>query len=302
MLKDKRYFGDLILFLDSIIWGLGYVVVAFALRDGCGEYFLTASRFALATLLQLPFVYKKLKHLNKSVVIRGIILGLLLVSGFVTQTIGQKSTTTTNVAFLTSVNIVIIPFTSLIIIRKKLELRSIISALITFVGISFLTLSSSFTINTGDFWVIICAVLFAMYASVTDLSAKKEDTSLLVFIQFLTSAIFATIVFFVSGEKLIISKTIVWSVVYLGIFSNLVATLLYTYGLKFTSAERGSVILSLESVFGSVLGIYLFAEPFNEKLLIGTCLIMFAILYSERIIFKNNILRKTNNDTIANKD
>ncbi len=285
-MKKKQIVGDLILLLTSLIWGVGYAVVAIALKAGSGEYFLTASRFALATTLQLPFVYKEFKQMNKSVIIKGVILGALLVFGFFTQTIGQKDTTTTNVAFLTSVNIVLIPFTSFVIIRKKLQLRSIIAALITLVGIGFLTLGSSFHINIGDYYVLLCALFFALYASVTDLSAKSENPKLLVFIQFLTATVFASIAFILSDEKMVFNTAVSLSIIYCGLVSNLIATLLYTYGLKYTSAERASIILSLESIFGTILGIILFGEIFNFKLLIGSALILFAILYSEKIILK----------------
>ncbi len=293
MMEKSKYFGDSILFFCSLIWGIGYIIVALALQEGVGELFLTASRFTIACLLQLPFVYKKLKHINKTALIKGVILGLLLVLGFLTQVIGQTSTTTTNVAFLTSVNVVLIPFTSFLIIRKKLELRSVIAALITFVGLGFLTLGNTFSINVGDFYVIICAILFAAYASVADLSAKEEETSILVFVQFLTAAVFSSLAFIFSGEPLVLNNASVSYLIYLGVFSNLIATSLYTFGLKYTSAERGSIILSLESLFGALLGIFIFDEPFTFKLVIGSVLIFFAILYSERLILNKPRIAKT---------
>ncbi len=286
MLNKKQIYGDAILLFTSLIWGVGYAVIAIGLRAGVGELFLTTSRFIIATIAMLPFVYKKFNAINKSVIIKGIALGLLLVLGFIAQTIGQKDTTTTNVAFLTSVNIVLIPFTSFVVIKKKINLRSIIAALITMLGIAFLTLGNSFNINIGDYYVLLCALFFAFYASVTDLSAKKEEPILLVFIQFLTAAIFAGAFLIYSKEQIVLNPTIIATIIYSGVLSNFVATLLYTYGLKYTSAERASIILSLESIFGTILGIILFGENFSYKLVIGSVLILFAILYSERIILK----------------
>ncbi len=287
-MKNNQYLGDGILLIAALIWGFGYVAVVFALNSGGGEYFITAARFGIASLLQIPFIYPKLKQLNKSIISKGIILGLLLVGGFISQTIGQKSTTTTNVAFLTSVNVVLIPFTSLIIFRKKLSLRSVIAAFITLIGLGFLSIKDNLSINPGDFYVIICAALFAAYSSVTDFASKKEDPQLLVFIQMLTAALSSSIIFFFSAEKLELSPALIANIFYLGCFSNLIATLLYTYGLKYSSAERGSIIVSVESVFGAILGILIFKEAFSYKLIIGSSLILFAILYSEKIILKPN--------------
>ncbi len=287
MIKNNKLFGETILLLSALIWGVGYPVVAIALNSGAGELFLTMTRFTLAVLIQLPFIYKKLQYLNKELILKGLILGVLLGLGFFTQTIGQKSTTTTNVAFLTSVNIVLIPFSSYFIIKKKIQMRSIIAAFITLVGIAFLTLGSTFQINLGDFYILLCALFFALYASATDKYAKEEDPTILVFLQFVTIAILATTAFFLSEEKAVLNPASIGSIIYLGIFSNLIASLFYTFGLKHTSAERASIILSLESVFGSILGIILFSEPYNYKLFFGSALILFAIMYSENIILKN---------------
>ncbi len=289
MISERQLRGDIMLLFASLIWGIGYAAVEFALNDGAGEYFLTASRFTIASVLMLPFVYNKLKSMSKKVVLKGVTLGLLLFLGFIAQTVGQISTTTTNVAFLTSVNIVLIPFTSYFIIKRKIKARSIIAALITMLGIGFLTLGSGFSINKGDIYVLLCALFFAAYASVTDISAKKEDPNLLVFVQFVTAATLSYIAFFLSDEKIVFTTTVTWSIVYLGVVSNLIATSLYTHGLKYTSAERASIIVSLESVFGSAFGILIFAEPFNIKLIIGASLIFVAILYSEKIIFKKQL-------------
>ncbi len=286
MTKDNKYFGDVILIIASFLWGIGYVAVTYALIVGTGELFLTASRFTLATLIQLPFVYKKLVKVDKYVVRKGVLLGLLLVGGFFAQTIGQSYTTTTNVAFLTSVNVVLIPFTSLILLRKRITSRSIISAVITLLGIALLTLGPAFSINVGDYYVLLCALLFAAYASFTDKYVKKEDPSLLVFFQIVTASIVSIIAFLFSSEEVLFNTTNMIAIIYLALFSNVIASILYSLGLKYTSAERGSVIVSLESVFGTIFGILLFHDPFNFKMIIGSALILFAILYSERVIFK----------------
>ncbi len=284
MIKDNRYFGDIILVIASFLWGVGYVAVTYALMVGTGELFLTASRFILATFIQLPFVYKKLRNADKYVIRKGVLLGLLLVGGFFAQTIGQSYTTTTNVAFLTSVNVVLIPFTSLLLLRKAITSRSIISAVITFVGIAFLTLGPAFHINVGDYYVLVCALLFAAYASFTDKYVKKEDPSVLVFFQILTAAVVSTIAFLFSNEEVVLNTINMVAIIYLALFSNVIASILYSLGLRYTSAERGSVIVSLESVFGTIFGIVLFNDPFNFKMIIGSALILFAILYSERVI------------------
>ncbi len=294
MTKDNKYFGDIVLIISSLLWGVGYVAVTYALMAGTGELFLTASRFVLATIIQLPFVYKKLRNADKYVIRKGILLGTLLVGGFFAQTIGQSYTTTTNVAFLTSVNVVLIPFTSLIFIRKKIAFRSVIAAFITFIGIGFLTLGNTFHINLGDYYVLICALLFAIYASFTDRYVKKEDPSLLVFFQIVTAAALSTIAFMFSSEKVVINMTNAIWIIYLALFSNLIASFLYSIGLRYTSAERGSVIVSIESIFGTMFGILLFNDPFNYRMIIGAALIIFAILYSEKVILNGKRKNRVN--------
>ena len=70
-------------------------------------------------------------------------------------------------------------------------------------------------------------------------------------------------------------------ILYLGVFSTMIALLLQTVCQKYVPASKASLILSLESVFGCICGIIFLHEALSERILAGFVLIFGAILLSE---------------------
>lgn len=90
--------AELILLSITLIWGGTFAVVKFALASSSPLTFL-AIRFGIASLI-FPLIYrKKYFSMDKSTLIDGVSLGVLLMIGFAFQTIGLKYTTSSKVCF-----------------------------------------------------------------------------------------------------------------------------------------------------------------------------------------------------------
>src|SRR3990172_4066949 len=114
----KKYTGESALILVTLIWGATFAIIKTALEDISPMLFITI-RFAVSTLIILPFVYKILKNLNRSAVIGGTILGLVYFLGFASQTAGLKYTTATKSAFITGTFVLFIPLFQLLLEKKS---------------------------------------------------------------------------------------------------------------------------------------------------------------------------------------
>ena len=66
-----------------------------------------------------------------------------------------------------------------------------------------------------------------------------------------------------------------YSILYLAIFSTLIAFLIQNIAQKYTTPTHAAIILSLESVFGCLLSVMLLGDVFTFKMVIG-CIIVFA--------------------------
>lgn len=277
----RSYLGDLMLLFVAIIWGFGFVAVKIGLNNGMSPFYLMFLRFLVAALILIPFQIKKIKGISLQTLKRGTILGTFLFLGFAFQTIGLDYTTTSKNAFLTGVNVIIVPFLTWWITKKKVDIYSIIAAFLCLIGIGLLTLQDSLSINIGDLLTLVCAVMFAAHITITSLIAKEEVASTLVWIQMIVGAVLSLVFAIIFKEKLIINISSSIAILYLGIFSTLLAFFLQTVGQKFAHATKAAILLSTESLFGALLAVLFFNDAFALQMLFGCLLIFTSIIISE---------------------
>ena len=277
----RKYFGEIGLILTAIIWGSGFVGSAVAL-DSYTPYQILAGRFLMGAVLLCAVFYKKLKFVTRSVLIKGAILGIFLYIAFALQTVGLQFTTPSKNAFLTAVNVVIVPFIGLAIYKKKLDLFEVIGAFLAMFGVAVLSLQWSAGVNIGDFLSLCCAIGFAFHIFYTAQFVKQEDPIVLTIVQMSTAAVIGLIVVLLKGEtSFSMQPEGLTSLLYLGIFSTTIAFLLQTVSQKFITETKAAIILSTESLWGMVFSVILLSEILTIKMGIGAVLILAAIILSE---------------------
>ena len=277
----KQYIGDGMLLITAIVWGSGFVVTAIAL-EYLTAYQVMAGRFILAAIILSLLFGKKFKTFTKSVIWKGAILGTILYIGFALQTVGLEYTTPSKNAFLTAVNVVIVPLIAYMVYKRKVDRYETIGAIITLIGIGFLSLQGSMTINIGDALSLACAVAFAFDIFYTNHFVKKEDALSLTIVQFITASFIAVIAVFIQGDiPTTFEKEALYSIIYLAVFSTTIAYVCQNIAFQYTTATKGAIILSLESFFGMLLSVLFLHEVLTGRMIIGAALIMIAILITE---------------------
>lgn len=277
----KMYIGELCLLLTAAIWGSGFVASAVALEHYT-PFQIMAIRFSIGTILLSIVFMRILKNITKSTILKGIVLGVFLYIAFALQTVGLQFTTPSKNAFLTAVNVVIVPFIGFILYKKKIDKFELLGAVLSIIGVGVMSLQLSGDINIGDLLTLLCAVGFALQIFFTSLFVQDEDPVLLTLIQMLTAAILGITVMFILGDYTFsfqIKSS--FSVIYLGVFSTTIAYLLQTIAQRFTNATKTAIILSTESVWGMLFSIILIKEQITSRMLIGAIIILTAILISE---------------------
>lgn len=169
----KSYIGDGLLLITAIVWGSGFVVTAIAL-EYLSAYQVMAGRFVIAALILSLLFGRKFKTIRKSVVWKGAILGTILYIGFALQTIGLEYTTPSKNAFITAVNVVIVPMIAYLVYKRKVDRYEIGGSIIAIMGVGFLALQGSMTINIGDVLTLACAVAFAFDIFLRIILSKKK--------------------------------------------------------------------------------------------------------------------------------
>lgn len=275
------------LFIVAVIWGGGFPAVKIALTTGITPFYLITARFSIAAIILFVFKYKAMKPYLKSHLLPGLLLGAFLFLGFAFQTFGIEYTTPSKNAFLTSTYVVMAPFIYWIVSKHFPDKYTLIGAALTIVGVGFLTLNDTLAVNIGDVLTLICALFFALHIifighySRED-SEMKADPLTLVFYQMVfaaTLALIAALIF----EPFNAAPQIegVMAIIYLGVFSTMVAFFLQNYAQKLVSESQSAIILATESVFGALFSVLLLSEQMTINLIIGFTLVFIAIIITE---------------------
>lgn len=125
-------------------------------------------------------------------------------------------------------------------------------------------------------------MLFALQIFLTEYYAEELATWEIMLLQMGTAALLSWAMVLFEGEaQLNLSISAISPIMYLGLFSTLVAFGLQTYAQKFTTSNQASLILSTEAFFGMVAAVIILKDALTINLLIGAALIFCGILMVE---------------------
>ncbi|MFC4409672.1 DMT family transporter [Chungangia koreensis] len=292
----KRYLGEIGLIVTAVIWGSGFVASAVSLGY-YSPYQILAGRFMIGAILLMLVFHKSLLKLNKNTIWRGAVLGVFLYMAFALQTVGLQYTTPSKNAFLTAINVVIVPFIAFFLYKRKINLFDMTGAVLAIIGVAAMSLQWSAEINIGDLLTLCCAIGFAFHIFYTAKFVGEADAILLTIIQMVTAGfIGATVVLFRGEMAFSTAGEGVFNLLYLAVFSTTIAYLLQTVGQKYVSETKAAIILSTESLWGMAFSIIFIHEVLTIRMAIGACIILAAILISET---KLNFLRKPISKEVA---
>lgn len=277
----RKYIGEIGLIITAIIWGSGFVASAVSL-EYYTPYQILAGRFLVGVIILCVLFYKRLKNIEKSTLIKGTILGLFLYIAFVLQTVGLQYTTPSKNAFLTAVNVVIVPFIGFLLYKRKIDMFELVGAVTALVGVAVISLKFSSEINVGDLLTLCCAVGFAFHIFYTAKFVKEEDAVLLTIVQMVIAAVISWMVVIFKGEtSFSVESEGLLPLLYLGIFSTTIAYLLQTVAQKYITDTKAAIILSTEAFWGMAFSVAILSEVMTTKMIIGAVLILGAIIISE---------------------
>ncbi|MER2126165.1 DMT family transporter [Solibacillus sp.] len=277
----QKYKGELLMLITAVMWGSGFVGMAKGLEHW-SVFQLMAGRFFLASVILSLVFYKKLKLINKTVLWKGATLGAILFVAFAIQTWGLEYTTPSKNAFLTAINVIIVPIIAYVIYKRRIDRFEFIAAGVAIVGIGFLSLQDSLTINIGDFLSILCAFAFAFDIFYTNVFVKTEDALALTIVQFYTATICSVIGVVILGDyPTTYSAEGLGIIIYLAVFCTGVAYVCQNIGMQYANPTKSAIILSTEALFGTMFSVLLLNELLTGRMILGCILIFCAILFAE---------------------
>lgn len=298
ILKNRKFKYALALLAAAFFWGTTFAAQSIG-ADYVGPFTYLTIRSYIGTAFLLPFifgrsVYAKGKNTEKPadtekrpLLTAGVCCGFFLFASSALQQYGIGYSTTANASFVTAMYVVIVPLLSLFLGRKP-GVRVWISVILCVAGLYLLCMKEGFTLSYGDIFLLVCAFGFSLQIMTINHFSPKVDGLKLSASQFFTVAILATVcmLLFEHPEKDALIKAMP-SILYAGIFSNGIAYTCQIIGQKHVNPTVASLIMCLESVFGTLSGWLVLHEVLSIREISG-CVVMFGAILLCTIPAKNN--------------
>lgn len=268
----KRH-ADLLLIAAAAVWGVSFVVVKEALTAASPLLFL-AARFSLATLALAPLARLR-TGFSPAELRAGVVLTLLLASGFATQAYGLQFTTPARSAFIVAMSSVLAPFFALVLLRHRTGWMVLVALLIAGIGIYFLTAPDAGGLNRGDLWTLVTSVVFGGHIVAVSEFSKRFDAQRLVWLQLPGTAI-GTLVAALLFEDMRFdwSLSLVAALLFLAVMSTAVALVWQFRAQREMSSARASLIFCFEPVFAALTSWLFWGERFSASQGMGAGLIL----------------------------
>ena len=289
---NKKTKSNIYLLITSIIWGTAFV----AQKAGTTlePFTYTGSRNLVGALAILPVIWFmsrkqrsscKEESENGPLLKAGIICGIFMAIASSLQQMGMYFHTDAGKAgFITTLYIVIVPILGILVGRRSRPMVWL-CALLGAAGFYMLTMagkSNGFTMEKGDFFVLLCAFVFSCHILLVDHYSRLCDCVKLSFVQFLVAGLLCLIPMFLF-ENPHMSEIIdcAGPILYCGIMSSGVAYTLQIMGQRHAEPAAASLILSLESVFAVISGALLLGEKMTLLELSGCVIIFVAVILAQ---------------------
>ena len=283
MQKDTKHrlIGSAQIIGATLIWGVSFVILKNTL-DTISPLWIMGIRFTAGAVLMFLIGLGKIKLLDRKYALVGLVLGITLFLAYLLQTDGLKYTTPGKNAFLTAAYCVIVPFLGRLVFKTRLNRFNIMAAVICIIGVGFVSLERDFSVNIGDLLTLGCSFFFAVQIIVLDRYVGDMDIRLLSAVQFIVCGIISLILApIVDGAPGRITAEMLPNFAYICVMCTVVAFMLQCFGQKNTQASEAAVLLSLESVFGTLGSVVFYHEKMTAQLIFGFALIFAAVIITE---------------------
>lgn len=282
---SKKQRSNLLLLLTAMIWGAAFV----AQREGVGmvgSFTFNAVRMNIGGLVLLPCISwldrrngirNGWKTAGKDLWIGGLLCGIVLFIASSLQQQGVAYTTAGKAGFITALYVIFVPICGLFMGKKPKALLWLCVAAAA-VGMYFLCMTESFTLQRGDFLILLGSFGFTAHILVIDYYSPKVDGVRMSCLQFFVAGILSilpAILLETISLSALISAAI--PILYAGVLSCGVAYTLQVVAQKDADPTMASLLLCLESVFAVVFGWLLLGEALSVKEFAG-CAVMFAAI------------------------
>jgi drug/metabolite transporter (DMT)-like permease len=273
--SDSHRWSILLLVATTLIWGTTFPLLK-DIVSSVSPSVLVCSRFLIGALVLLPFC----RQINRRLVRDGAILGVVVYCSYVTQVIGLQSTSANRSAFITSLNVILVPILG-VVLGRSLSKRIWLAAGLALAGIGVLSWEGG-ALTMGDLWVLGCAISYAVYILLMEAIAPKHPPLSLTIVQLVVIALLG-LIWAVPDlwRQLPVLRENWGAIVYLGVMATAMTTWTQAIAQRHVSATETAIIYALEPLFAAMFAFWWIGESLGTRGLLGGAMVIVAMVLSQ---------------------
>lgn len=290
-MKVNRVRQNVLPILTALIWGTAFVAQSVG-ADYMGAFTFNAARAVIAFVFLLGLlglrrlVQKKSGSLQplgsrRDLMVGGLCCGTALTVASYLQQKGLETTTSGKAGFITALYIVLVPIIGCLMGRRVPQ-AVWLSVALAVGGLYCLCITEDLSIAVGDFYVLACALCFAVQIMTVDHFSSRVDGVALSCAQFFVMTLLSSLG--VLSESLpdpALASVWLLPVLYVGVFSSGVAYTLQILAQKDSDPAVVSLLMSLESVFAAIAGAIILGDRMSGREYFGCALMLAAVVLAQ---------------------
>jgi drug/metabolite transporter (DMT)-like permease len=247
------------------------------------------ARFAIALLVLLPLW----RGMRRDELRWGLLLGALLFIAFWLQTEGLARTSSNRNAFVTGLNVLVVPLLAMLALGRRYGLALWAACAMALIGMT-LMFHEDAPWNLGDTLTLASTLFYAVYILSLEECARRTAAQPLRATRMAASQ---ALVMCVASGALMLARhgefTGTWNAIvalptaalaalaYLGVIASVLVVTLQAWGQQRVDAMRSAIVFGLEPVFAAATAWLLIGERLGPVGLLGAALIVAALIVSQ---------------------
>ena len=287
--------ANFLMLIASLIWGTAFVSQTTGMGF-IGPFTFSFARFFLAALTVLPLaLYFEKQNFeiffkNKNFIYLILFAGLALFGGMGLQQYALLKSQIANASFLSTLYVPIVSLISRFIFKSRLHWIVWIAVLLCIYGSYLLSSNQALEIQRSDSLLFIAAVCFAIHIILIDVFMKQFYSPFTFgFIQYAVVFLCSTILAFSFETPTLANIKLEWfELIYTGVASAGIGYTLQIIAQSKASPAPAAIILSMESVFGTIAGWILINQVLDTNKILGCIAIFIGVIIVQLIPIYTN--------------
>lgn len=270
------------LLLVTLVWGATFPVLKILTATHSGVE-ISALRFVVAALCLLPWAWRAPRSTWRD----GSLLGGLVLLSYVLQAYGLETISANRSAFLTCLNVLMVPFFSLAF-GSRLSGKVLLAAVLACAGVGLMSWG-----DAGEPWADAATVAgaagYALYVILLSQRSARNVALQLAATQIVWMAVLACLWMLALAQGSTRMETLLprlslpgsMGLLYLGVVATAGMLFLQAQAQRYVSADKAAVIYAMEPVFAALFAWLVLAEGLSMRSAAGGALVVLAVVLSE---------------------